>query len=74
MCIVLGVPLWWKTTEVYRVQLPYADITELTQAKVTIGTNTVSKNMQILKKWLSRKQKRSCKIYKMKKYLLEIWF
>jgi len=29
VAIVIGVPLWWKTTEVYRVQLPYSDIDEL---------------------------------------------
>ncbi|XP_055586531.1 GPI transamidase component PIG-S, partial [Uranotaenia lowii] len=27
--IVIGVPMWWKTTEVYRVSLPYAEIESL---------------------------------------------
>ncbi|XP_062534059.1 GPI transamidase component PIG-S-like isoform X1 [Armigeres subalbatus] len=27
--IVIGVPMWWKTTEVYRVPLPYAEIESL---------------------------------------------
>ncbi|CAG8467974.1 2534_t:CDS:2 [Funneliformis mosseae] len=26
--ILLGLPLWWKTTEVYRAQLPFAEIEE----------------------------------------------
>lgn len=34
VCIVIGLPLWWKTTEVYRVPLPYSDIAELKDAKV----------------------------------------
>ena len=29
VCIVIGVPLWWKTTEVYRVSLPHSEITKL---------------------------------------------
>ncbi|KAJ8311108.1 hypothetical protein KUTeg_011340 [Tegillarca granosa] len=33
VCLFIGIPLWWKTTEVYRVSLPYADITDLTQSK-----------------------------------------
>ncbi|XP_049284416.1 GPI transamidase component PIG-S-like isoform X1 [Anopheles funestus] len=27
--IVIGVPMWWKTTEVYRVSLPYSEIRAL---------------------------------------------
>lgn len=36
--IVIGVPMWWKTTEVYRVSLPYAEIESLddTPIKATI--------------------------------------
>ena len=34
VCIVIGLPLWWKTTEVYRVQLPYADISSLADTQV----------------------------------------
>ncbi|XP_035824543.1 GPI transamidase component PIG-S isoform X2 [Aplysia californica] len=33
-CIVVGVPLWWKTTEVYRVSLPYSDIQHLSDTKI----------------------------------------
>ncbi|RUS81540.1 hypothetical protein EGW08_010710, partial [Elysia chlorotica] len=32
--IAIGLPLWWKTTEVYRVSLPYSDIQILSQKKV----------------------------------------
>ncbi|KAK2150739.1 hypothetical protein LSH36_391g00004 [Paralvinella palmiformis] len=35
VCIVIGLPLWWKTTEVYRVPLPYQEISTLTRAQVT---------------------------------------
>ena len=41
VCIVVGLPLWWKTTEVYRVQLPYSDITTLAEIQVQYST-TVS--------------------------------
>ena len=34
ICITLGVPIWWKTTEIYRVQLPYSSIAELGQKQV----------------------------------------
>ena len=36
VCIGIGVPVWWKTTEVYRVSLPYADIQELSKTKVCL--------------------------------------
>jgi len=26
--VLLGVPVWWKTTEVYRANLPYEEISE----------------------------------------------
>jgi phosphatidylinositol glycan class S len=29
ICVVIGLPVWWKTTEVYRVHLPYSDIASL---------------------------------------------
>ncbi|XP_069730146.1 GPI transamidase component PIG-S [Phaenicophaeus curvirostris] len=29
IAVVLGLPLWWRTTETYRAALPYADIDEL---------------------------------------------
>ncbi|KAI0230825.1 GPI transamidase component PIG-S [Lamellibrachia satsuma] len=35
LCVVVGVPLWWKTTTVYRVQLPYSEIAELNTSRVT---------------------------------------
>ena len=30
LMLVIGVPMWWKTTEVYRVSLPYFEIKDLT--------------------------------------------
>ncbi|XP_048746599.2 GPI transamidase component PIG-S-like [Ostrea edulis] len=33
ICVVIGIPLWWKTTEVYRVSLPYSDIADLSKTK-----------------------------------------
>lgn len=38
ICVCVGVPVWWKTTEVYRVSLPYSDIQELADAKITYTT------------------------------------
>ncbi|XP_044528767.1 GPI transamidase component PIG-S [Gracilinanus agilis] len=29
MAVMLGLPLWWKTTETYRASLPYAQISQL---------------------------------------------
>uniref|UniRef100_A0A670JVX8 Uncharacterized protein n=1 Tax=Podarcis muralis TaxID=64176 RepID=A0A670JVX8_PODMU len=29
IAIVVGLPLWWKTTETYRAALPYSEIAEL---------------------------------------------
>ncbi|CAL1533662.1 unnamed protein product [Lymnaea stagnalis] len=34
LCVVIGIPLWWKTTEVYRVSLPYSDIQHLSDTKI----------------------------------------
>ncbi|XP_041368806.1 GPI transamidase component PIG-S-like isoform X2 [Gigantopelta aegis] len=34
ICVIVGVPLWWKTTEVYRVQLPYSDINSLSDTPI----------------------------------------
>lgn len=35
LILVLGLPMWWKTTEVYRVQLPYNEIARLTKVEIT---------------------------------------
>lgn len=35
----VGIPLWWKTTEVYRVALPFAEIEELQQIKPRVLLN-----------------------------------
>nr|XP_019537101.2 GPI transamidase component PIG-S isoform X1 [Aedes albopictus] len=32
--IVIGVPMWWRTTEVYRVPLPYSEIESLDDAPI----------------------------------------
>ncbi|XP_066267984.1 GPI transamidase component PIG-S-like isoform X2 [Branchiostoma lanceolatum] len=41
--VVIGVPLWWKTTEVYRATLPYGDIGQLkdTQVIYNVGVEFV---------------------------------
>ncbi|XP_068126262.1 GPI transamidase component PIG-S [Hyperolius riggenbachi] len=33
---VLGLPLWWKTTETYRASLPYSDISQLGQLRLQL--------------------------------------
>lgn len=35
MAIVVGLPLWWKTTETYRASLPYSEIAELDTLQVS---------------------------------------
>lgn len=37
----IGVPLWWHTTAVPRVSLPYAGIERLSDLKVKIGTKII---------------------------------
>lgn len=37
--ILIGLPLWWKTTDVYRVSLPYSRIAALDSLDVTLGMN-----------------------------------
>lgn len=39
MLIVIGIPLWWKTTEVYRASLPYDEIHSLDPSKLKIKTS-----------------------------------
>lgn len=34
VAIVLGLPLWWKTTETYRAPLPYSEISGLNALQV----------------------------------------
>lgn len=38
MLIVIGLPLWWKTTEVYRVSLPYDKISSFNKLSHVITT------------------------------------
>ncbi|XP_072175375.1 GPI transamidase component PIG-S-like [Diadema setosum] len=35
LCLVVGVPLWWRTTTTYRASLPYSDIVQLFQQQTT---------------------------------------
>eukprot|EP00057_Strongylocentrotus_purpuratus_P030336 XP_781371.3 PREDICTED: GPI transamidase component PIG-S-like isoform X2 [Strongylocentrotus purpuratus] len=35
MCLLFGVPLWWKTTTTYRAALPYSDIEQIFQQETT---------------------------------------
>lgn len=39
MLVLLGIPLWWKTTEVYRVSLPYTEIDDLGNLNFQIQMN-----------------------------------
>ncbi|XP_020659155.3 GPI-anchor transamidase component PIGS [Pogona vitticeps] len=43
MAIVVGLPLWWKTTETYRASLPYSEIAELDvlQFQLTVPVSVV---------------------------------
>ncbi|XP_064460654.1 GPI transamidase component PIG-S-like [Ornithodoros turicata] len=36
---VIGIPLWWKTTAVYRVSLPYREIAELSTQEIQQSIN-----------------------------------
>ena len=42
VCVVVGVPLWWRTTEVYRVSLPYTDIHRLANCQVSFSSLTIT--------------------------------
>lgn len=37
--IVLGIPMWWKTTQVYRATLPYDGIKGLSSDPIDIVSN-----------------------------------
>lgn len=39
ICLLVGVPIWWKTTEIYRVQLPYHEISALADLRVLSSIN-----------------------------------
>ncbi|KAL5022028.1 hypothetical protein ScPMuIL_001183 [Solemya velum] len=57
VCLVIGLPLWWKTTEVYRVSLPYSDISSLTDSKIysTVDVEVISLVKEIDLAALSKK-------------------
>ena len=53
VCIVIGLPLWWFTTNVYRANLPYAAIEDLDKFEVFSATyleNMGSKSSLLFKK------------------------
>lgn len=52
VCILIGIPLWWKTTEIYRVQLPYADIQRLSETEIhySISIEVISFNSKLTNK------------------------
>ncbi|XP_047097355.1 GPI transamidase component PIG-S [Schistocerca piceifrons] len=41
MLIVVGFPLWWKTTEVHRESLPYTEISSLNDLKLSFHVNAI---------------------------------
>ncbi|CAH2052716.1 unnamed protein product, partial [Iphiclides podalirius] len=54
--IVIGLPLWWKTTEVYRVALPYDEIAAFDSQSHTITTQLTDSdvlNINITKRVLT---------------------
>ncbi|KAL8570340.1 hypothetical protein ACOMHN_035758 [Nucella lapillus] len=52
VCILIGFPLWWKTTEIYRVQLPYSDIQRLSETEIqySISVEVISFNAKLTSK------------------------
>lgn len=47
LLIIVGIPLWWKTTEVYRVHVPYGRIDDLKEVEFMfpISVTVVSKDI-----------------------------
>lgn len=39
MVIVVGIPLWWKTTQTYRAWLPYSEISELDTLRLQLSVD-----------------------------------
>lgn len=39
MVIVVGIPLWWKTTETYRAWLPFSEISELDSLQLQLSVD-----------------------------------
>lgn len=67
--VLIGVPMWWKTTEVYRVSLPYAEIEALSEVpiKATIRMGLFVKSAdrkEILMFELRKKFENNCRIKK----------
>lgn len=53
----LGLPLWWKTTEVYRVSLPYGEIDELQHLE-----HRTTVNISVYTEYPSRTNKRMAEL------------
>ncbi|XP_003227327.1 GPI transamidase component PIG-S [Anolis carolinensis] len=62
IAVVLGLPLWWKTTETYRASLPYAEIAELDTLRFQL---TVPVSVVFAKGSLPAKQERKLPSRKM---------
>lgn len=41
IAILVVLPLWWKTTEVYRAPLPYTEIEELSHQQVCVSVSVL---------------------------------
>lgn len=37
VCVLLGIPVWWNTTKVYRASLPHSQIEELSRADIQMS-------------------------------------
>ena len=48
VAILLGVPLWWKTTEVYRAPLPYDAIANLSHLLVSVQASVTELQLPTL--------------------------
>lgn len=66
--IVVGCPMWWKTTEVYRVPLPYSKINALRNddikiiSKVGIFTHSTERSTLLIKELTEIAEKNGKKI------------
>ena len=48
MAVFIGLPVWWKTTEVYRCPLPYKEINELAEHQVGLLLHALDLIIDIL--------------------------
>ncbi|XP_066932316.1 GPI transamidase component PIG-S-like [Clytia hemisphaerica] len=49
VCVLLGLPVWWNTTKVYRASLPHSKIEELSQLrwKAVVSVNLIAEGKDI---------------------------